>query len=340
MGRGVLPKKNAGFSLATVERQPSVTYRSTHRAIVATVFGMSSQPLTLLVLAAGLGSRFGGFKQIAPVGPNGEVILDYSIFDALRAGFDRVVLVIRPELEQPLREHFAQFLTPKLQVDYVFQELTDLPAGFALPPERVKPWGTCHAVLAARHAISGPFGVINADDFYGEDSYRVLAASLRDLPANTQYLVGFDLLKTLSPNGTVSRGLCKVAVDGNLEEVVEVTKIEPDGAGGAQALDSGTPVPLDPAAIVSMNMWGFGSDVFADFQSLFARFLEQSAGNPKAEFYIPSAVDALIKEKGAVCRVRSSASPWFGITYPEDKAETVSSIQALVSKGDYPERLN
>ncbi len=298
------------------------------------------QPLTLLVLAAGLGSRYGGFKQIAPVGPNGEVILDYSIFDALRAGFSRVVLVIRPELEQPLREHFAEFLTPDLQVEFVFQELTDLPAGFSLPPDRVKPWGTCHAVQAARHAIAGPFGVINADDFYGEDSYRVLAESLHDLPANTQVLIGFDLLKTLSANGTVSRGVCKVAVDGNLEEVVEVTKIEPDGAGGAQAMDSGSPVPLDPAAIVSMNMWGFGAEVFADFQILFARFLETNTGNPKAEFYIPSAVDALIKEKGAVCRVRSSASPWFGITYPEDKAETVSSIQALVTRGDYPQRLN
>ncbi|MEO7934111.1 MAG: NTP transferase domain-containing protein [Chthoniobacterales bacterium] len=298
-----------------------------------------SQPLTLLVLAAGLGSRFGGFKQIAPVGPNGEVILDYSIFDALRAGFDRVVMVIRPELEQPLREHFAEFLTPDLQVDFVFQEMTDLPEGFSVPEDRKKPWGTSHAVLAGRKVISGPFGVINADDFYGEDSYRVLADNLRTLPLNTQCLVGFNLLKTLSPNGTVSRGLCQVDAAGNLSDVVELTKIEPDGAGGAQALDSGTPVPLNPNDVVSMNMWGFGAEVLDDLWRLFSDFLADNIGNPKAEFYIPTAVDVLIKEGKATCRVRPSGSPWFGITYPEDKAETVASIQALVNAGKYPSHL-
>lgn len=298
-----------------------------------------SQPLTLLVLAAGLGSRFGGFKQIAPVGPNGEVILDYSIFDALRAGFDRVVMVIRPELEQPLREHFAEFLTPDLQVDFVFQRMDDLPEGFSLPAERTKPWGTSHAVLAGREVIDGPFGVINADDFYGTDSYRVLAENLRDLPLNTQCLVGFNLMKTLSPNGTVSRGLCQVDATGNLTEVVELTKIEHDGKGGAQALDSGSPVPLDPNDVVSMNMWGFGGEVMEDLWRLFGDFLAKNSGNPKAEFYIPTAVDALIKEGKSVCRVRPSPSPWFGITYPEDKAETVASIQALVNAGEYPHRL-
>ncbi len=299
-----------------------------------------SQPLSLIVLAAGLGSRFGGFKQIAPVGPNGEVILDYSIYDALRAGFDRIVMVIRPELEAPLREHFAEYLTPELKVAFVFQKMDDLPEGHSLPAERVKPWGTCHAVLAAREVIDGPFGVINADDFYGADSYQVLAENLRALPPQTGCLVGFNLLKTLSPNGTVSRGLCQVGPDGNLIDVVELTKIEPDGAGGARALDSGAPVPLNPNDVVSMNMWGFGGEVMDDLWRLFGGFLTKSSANPKAEFYIPSAVDALIKEGGYACRVRASASDWFGITYPEDKAETVSSIQALVNAGDYPSRLN
>ena len=195
-------------------------------------------------------------------------------------------------------------------------------------------------MLAGREVVDGPFGVVNADDFYGADSYRVLAENLRDLPRNTQCLVGFNLLKTLSPNGTVSRGLCQVGADGNLVDVVEITKIEPDGAGGARALDSGSPVPLNPADVVSMNMWGFGGEVMADLWRLFGDFLAKNSGNPKAEFYIPSAVDALIKEGKCVCRVRPSASPWFGITYPEDKAETVSSIQALVNAGDYPNRLN
>ncbi|HEX8371465.1 MAG TPA: NTP transferase domain-containing protein [Chthoniobacterales bacterium] len=299
-----------------------------------------SSPLTLLVLAAGLGSRFGGFKQIAPVGPNGEVILDYSIFDALRAGFSRIVMVIRPELEQPLCEHFAEFLPADLEVEFVFQKMDDLPGGYAVPPDRTKPWGTSHAVLAGRGVIDGPFGVINADDFYGADSYRVLAENLRDLPTNTQCLVGFNLLKTLSPNGTVSRGLCQVGLDGNLVNVVELTKIEPDGAGGARALDSGTPVPLNPNDVVSMNMWGFGPEVMDDLWRLFEYFLAKNIENPKAEFYIPTAVDALIQEGKSVCRVRPSLSPWFGITYPEDKAETVANIQALVTAGDYPSRLN
>ena len=298
-----------------------------------------SQPLSLIVLAAGLGSRFGGFKQIAPVGPNGEVILDYSIFDALRAGFERIVMVIRPELEQPLREHFAKFQPTDLKVDFVFQEVTDLPPGETVPAERTKPWGTNHAVLAARHVIDGPFGVINADDFYGADSYQILAENLRNLPRNTQCLVGFNLMKTLSPNGTVSRGLCQVDPEGNLTNVVELTKIEPDGRGGAQALDSGTPVPLNSNDIVSMNMWGFGPEAMDDFWQLFATFLKENGSNPKAEFYIPSAVDSLIKSGKTTCRVRPSTSDWFGITYPEDKAETVANIQSLVAAGDYPNHL-
>lgn len=298
-----------------------------------------SQPLSLIVLAAGLGSRFGGFKQIAPVGPNGEVILDYSIYDALRAGFDRIVMVIRPELEAPLREHFGKFQRPDLKVDFVFQEMTDLPKGFTLPPERTKPWGTNHAVLAARHVINGPFGVINADDFYGAASYRVLAENLRDLPTNTQCLVGFNLMKTLSSNGTVSRGLCQVNADGNLAGVVEITKIEPDGAGGARALDSGTPVPLNSNDVVSMNMWGFGPEAMEDFWRLLSDFLRENIDQPKAEFYIPTAVDSLIKSGKATCRVRPSPSPWFGITYPEDKAETIANIQSLVAAGEYPNHL-
>lgn len=296
-----------------------------------------SKPLTLLILAAGLGSRFGGFKQIAPVGPNGEVILDYSIFDAIRAGFDRVVMVIRPELEQPLREHFAQFLSPSVKVDFVFQRMDDLPEGFSLPPDRVKPWGTCHAVLAARDVIDGPFGVINADDFYGASSYEVLAANLRELPKNTGCLVGFELMKTLSPNGSVSRGLCQVDPDGNLLEVIELTKIEHDGKGGAKSLNAaGEYDALDRNSIVSMNMWGFGSEAMGEFWRLFGEFLKENIHQPKAEFYIPIAVDALIKTGEGACRVRSSSSQWFGITYPEDKQETVDSIQRLVTGGKYP----
>ncbi|HEY5893825.1 MAG TPA: NTP transferase domain-containing protein [Chthoniobacterales bacterium] len=296
-----------------------------------------SKPLTLLILAAGLGSRFGGFKQIAPVGPNGEVILDYSIFDAIRAGFDRVVMVIRPELETPLREHFEQFLNPSVKVDFVFQRMDDLPDGFTLPPERVKPWGTCHAILAARDVIDGPFGVINADDFYGAHSYEVLAENLRNLPENSACLVGFELMKTLSPNGSVSRGLCQIDSDGNLLEVIELTKIEHDGKGGAKSLNAaGEYDALDRNSIVSMNMWGFGPEAMGEFWRLFAEFLKESISQPKAEFYIPIAVDSLVKTGKGTCLVRSSTSQWFGITYPEDKQETVDSIQRLVNEGKYP----
>ena len=295
---------------------------------------------SLLILAAGLGSRYGGFKQIDPIGPNGEIILDYSIFDAIRAGFGRVVLIARPELETPMREHFAETLGDRLDLQFVFQRMDDLPVGYELPADRQKPWGTAHAIWAAREAMPGGFGVINADDFYGPDSYRLLFQSLDGKPRGDVSLVGFELAKTLSAHGSVSRGICRVDEEGYLVDVLERTKIVPDGAGAARCeIENGSWIPLAGDAIASMNMWGFDGSVMAELERMFTEFLAENLHAPKAEFYIPSAVDALIKEGKSKCRVLRSGEQWFGMTYPEDREAVVASIRSLIDGGRYPSTL-
>ena len=297
---------------------------------------------TLLILAAGIGSRYGGFKQVDPVGPDGEIVLDYSAFDAWRAGFGQVVFVIQADLEQALREHFDSRLQGRLRVTYVPQKLNDLPNGFTLPTERRKPWGTGHAIWTARNAIDGAFAVINADDFYGPRSYRTMAEFLCSAEATapttpTFCMVAFRLSNTLSAHGSVSRGICTVDRDGYLSNVVERTKIEPSPDGGARFVDAqGSWQPLLGNEPASMNMWGFTPEIFPALEREFVQFLESRATDPKAELFIPTVVDDLIKADACRTAVLHTDEKWFGMTYREDREKVTESIADLITAGTYP----
>lgn len=293
----------------------------------------------LLILAAGLGSRYGGFKQIDPIGPNGEVIIDYSIFDALRAGFGRIVIVTTPALEAALREHFAKTLDENLDIVFTHQHLGDLPAGLALPAERQKPWGTAHAIWAARAELDASFGVINADDFYGPGSFRVLREFFVKSQPAEYALVGFQLAKTLSAHGSVSRGICRADAAGDLIDVIEHTKIERADAGARTFSSSGEWQPIAPDSITSMNMWGFDPTLFAHLDAQFREFLKSQIDNPKSEFFIPTVVDALIKQGACQCRILKTDEQWFGVTYQEDRAEAAGALRRLVERGVYPTSL-
>lgn len=299
--------------------------------------------LTLMVLAAGIGSRYGGLKQIDPVGPNGEVILDYSVFDALRAGFNRVVFVIRHDIEAAFRETILSRYEGRVDVALAYQELDMLPEGFPVPEGRVKPWGTAHAVLCGEPAVNGPFAVINADDFYGEDSYRVLARFFAETKPSTPdlySLVGFKLRNTLSPHGTVARGVCFADDDGNLKVAEEMTAIEALPGGLARnTYPNGSTRDLTGDEPVSMNMWGFYPSLYTHLRPEFEAFLQGTAGQPKAEFLIPFAVTNMIRSSVARCRILPTSSTWFGVTYREDKPGVVESIRRLIREGRYPESL-
>jgi dTDP-glucose pyrophosphorylase len=303
---------------------------------------MSVRP-TLVVLAAGIGSRYGGLKQIDPVGPGGEVVLDYSVFDALRAGFGRVVFIIRHDIETAFREAILSRYAGRVDAALAYQELDMLPPGFALPPERKKPWGTSHAVLCAAGQVHEPFAVINADDFYGEDSYRVLAKFLTAPVAagpDEYALVGFRLRNTLSAHGTVARGVCSADASGFLTVAEELTAIEAVPGGRARNRNpDGTVRELTGDEPVSMNMWGFRPPVFEQIRGEFQTFLRENAASPKAEFYIPTAITGLIRKGTARCRILPTSSAWFGVTYREDKPGVVESVRALIRQGRYPERL-
>jgi len=294
----------------------------------------------LLILAAGMSSRYGGgSKQTDAMGPCGETLLDYSVYDAKRAGFGRIVFVIRRENDAAFRERVVSRLEPHLPVALAFQEMTDLPAGFALPAGRTKPWGTGHAVLAARDEITEPFCVINADDYYGRDSFQVMADWLRrpdlDGPPCAWSMVGFRLRKTLSEHGKVARGICEVR-EGLLTGIEEMTDLYRTAGGAENRPSEGAARALDGETFVSLNMWGFTPAVFADFGASFAAFLEKNAGSERAEFYIPSGVDAAIQSGRATCRVLPTASQWFGVTYQDDKPRVTAAVQALVDAGEYP----
>jgi len=293
---------------------------------------------TLLVLAAGMGSRYGGLKQIQPVGANGETIIDYSIFDAMRAGFGKVVFVIRRDLEEPFKKIIGTRFGNKIAVDYVFQELDLLPPGFSVPPSRTKPWGTGHAILMAANAIREPFAAINADDFYGAHSFRVLAEHLRSGSPDFA-MVSFVLRNTLSEFGSVARGVCKASADGYLETVTEMTKIERDGTAAKAMAPDGKALRLGGDETVSMNLWGFTPALFNDLRELFVQFLAQQGAEEKSEFYIPAAVNELIRAGRARVKVLRSPDSWFGVTYREDHPLVVESIRKLVARGDYPEKL-
>lgn len=292
---------------------------------------------TLLVLAAGMGSRYGGLKQIDPVGPNGETIIDYSIYDAARAGFGKVVFVIRRDIEEPFKKIVGARFEKKIAVEYVFQELDKLPPGFSVPAERTKPWGTGHAILMAADVVREPFAAINADDFYGAHSFRVLAEHLQ---SSTDFaMVGFTLRNTLSEFGSVARGVCKTNRDGFLETVTELTKIEREGAGAKAPGPDGKALALTGDETVSMNMWGFTTELFDCLRKLFVKFLEQHGKEEKSEFYIPSVVNEAIRVKCARVKVLRTPDAWFGVTYREDRPLVVDGIRKLIAHGDYPEKL-
>ncbi len=297
---------------------------------------------TLLVLAAGMGSRYGGIKQMDPVGPAGEFILDYSVFDAWRAGFRRVVFIIRKELEEPLREHFGTNLDGRMEIDFVVQSLDELPGGFTLPSGRTKPWGTGHAIWCARNAVRGPFAAINADDFYGQRSFAILADYFNSpqYTDNSCALVAFQLNRTLSENGTVSRGVCSADADGVLTGIVERTSIVPDGHDGAKYQDDdGAWHPLTGLEPASMNLWGFPDSIFPRLEELLINFLKENGRQLKKEFYIPFAVNSLIAEYGWKAYLRTTPEHWFGMTYPQDHAVVRERIAALTAEGVYPEAL-
>ncbi|BDS05132.1 nucleotidyltransferase [Oceaniferula spumae] len=298
---------------------------------------------TLLVLAAGMGSRYGGLKQMDPMGPNGETVLDYSVFDAIRAGFTRVVFIIREDFAESFKEQVGSRFADKIQVDYVFQKLDDLPEGFSIPEGRVKPWGTTHAIRAARNAIDGPFAVINADDFYGSDSYKRMAtyfdhASKATDGVSHYCMVGYHLLKTLSDHGDVNRGICS-AENGFLKDVEEVTEIKQEtGSIQGNWLD-GERREVSQDAIASMNFWGFTADLFDHLEVHFIEFLKERGEEMKSECYIPTLIDELIRNGKADCRVLETDSSWFGVTYPDDKPHVVENIRRLVDEGEYPQSL-
>jgi UTP-glucose-1-phosphate uridylyltransferase len=291
---------------------------------------------TLLVLAAGMGSRYGGLKQIDPVGPNGETIIDYSIYDAQRAGFGKVIFVIRRDIESQFREVVGARFETRLPVEYAFQELDKLPPGFTVPPGRTKPWGTGHAILMAEPLIHEPFAMINADDFYGADTFRVLAEHLRHTrPDSTDYsMVGFTLRNTLSDHGTVARGVCQVDSAGMLQQIVEMLKIEktPTGARQGDTLLTGD----EP---VSMNFWGFTPQLFRQLHAELRRFLEAHGREEKSELLIPTVVNSLVSRREATCRVLRTTSSWFGVTYKEDRPIVIESVRQLIQRGEYPAKL-
>lgn len=298
---------------------------------------------TLLVLAAGMGSRYGGLKQMDPMGPNGETVLDYSVYDAIRAGFSRVVFIIREDFAEAFRQGVGSRFADRIEVDYVFQKLDDLPAGFAVPEGRQKPWGTAHAVRAARDAVHGHFAVINADDFYGRDAYERAAAFFASLPEGStrdMAMVGYPLENTLSDHGRVNRGICRIDADGFLTDVEEYLDIEreADGHVRGNALDGQRHV-VPAGSLVSMNFWAFGPAFFGQLEEAFSRFLAESGDQPKSECYIPTVVDHLIHGGEVRCPVLRTTSQWFGVTYPDDKPFVVESIRKLVELGEYPAKL-
>lgn len=301
---------------------------------------MKSKP-TLLILAAGMGSRYGSLKQIDKLGPSGETIMDYSIYDAVRAGFGKIVFVIRKSLEQDFKELFLRY-SSRIEIDYVFQELDNVPVGITVPAEREKPWGTGHAIMVAGDKINEPFAVINADDFYGKNSFDTIVKYLsRPITeeADKYCMVGYILENTLSEFGFVSRGVCDVDMKGKLTGIEECTKIQKIDDTVVYKDENGQDKHLTGKEIVSMNFWGFPPTIFGHLRQQFLDFISKNAGNPKAEFYIPFAVNDLLREGKANVHVLTTTDLWFGVTYKEDRPTTVERLSQLVKAGVYPEKL-
>ncbi|MDR0830863.1 MAG: nucleotidyltransferase [Prevotellaceae bacterium] len=296
---------------------------------------------TLLILAAGMGSRYGGLKQLDTIGPSGETIMDYSVYDAIRAGFGKVVFVIRHSFEQEFYKEVISKFEDKIEVKVVFQEISSVPQGSVFNPEREKPWGTNHAVLMAKDVINEPFGVINADDFYGRESFEILASFLKSAAGKTgdYCMVAYRLGNTLSENGFVSRGECFVDENDLLTGVTERTKIiEKESRLVFQDADN-QDIEIDKNTPVSMNFWGFTPDYFEHSQKSFVEFLAKRGNELKSEFYIPTMVNDLIASKTATCKVIKTPAQWFGVTYSEDRESVVEKISLLVGKNIYPQKL-
>ena len=296
---------------------------------------------TLFVLAAGMGSRYGGLKQLDGLGPNGETIMDYSIYDAVRAGFGKVVIVIRHSFEQDFREKVINKYEKVIPVEVVFQEIDCVPEGASYNKERVKPWGTNHALLMGKNVIKEPFAIINADDFYGKESYEVLAKFLmeKENKTNEYCMVGYRVSNTLSESGSVSRGVCEVDAENNLTSVVERTSIERKDNKIQFTDENGQEVEISENTPVSMNMWGFTPDYFKYSEEFFKKFLQENGDNLKSEFYIPTLVNELVCNKIVSCKVLDTPAKWFGVTYAEDRPQFVEKINDLVEKGVYPKKL-
>ena len=297
---------------------------------------------TLFVLAAGMGSRYGGLKQLDGLGPNGETIMDYSIFDAIRGGFGKIVFVIRKDFEQDFRDKVLSKYEGHIPTELTFQAIDDLPEGFTCPEDRTKPWGTNHAVLMGKSVINEPFAVINADDFYGRDAFAVMGKWLSELPEGSEgkySMVGFRVCNTLSENGTVARGVCAKDEAEMLTAVVERTEIMRVDGVISYKDENGEWQPVGEETPVSMNFWGFTPDYFKYSEAQFVDFLKENIDKPKSEFFIPLVVDNLINSGKATCEVLDTTAKWFGVTYAADRPGTVEKIQALVDAGEYPNKL-
>jgi len=297
----------------------------------------------LVVMAAGIGSRYGGLKQIDPVGPSGEIIIDYALYDAIEAGFQKVIFVINKDIEQAFRAKIGNAVERKVEVAYAFQELNALPPGFDVPPGREKPWGTAHAVLCASSKVDGPFAAINADDYYGRDAFQKLSEYL-DLADDTSEaydycMVGYVLNNTLTEHGHVARGVCTVSAEGYLETVVERTKIRKFGDLVKYTEDDENWVEIDPASTVSMNMWGFTQSFMDELEARFPEFLRKNTANLKAEYFVPTAVNDLVSRGKATVKVLPTDERWFGVTYRQDKDKVVEAISQKIAEGVYPRRL-
>lgn len=299
----------------------------------------------LVVMAAGMGSRYGGLKQIDPVDEYGHIIMDFSIYDAIRAGFERVIFIIKRENEESFRAAIGNRIEKQIETSYVFQDLHDLPDGFEVPEGRVKPWGTAHAVLSCLSVVDGPFAVINADDYYGQQAFQMIydyLASHEDTDRYQYTMVGYLLENTLTENGHVARGVCGTNADGKLTEITERVRIEKRADGPAYTEDDGaTWTPLAGDTVVSMNMWGFTNSMLPEIRDRFAAFLSENLSkNPlKCEYFLPFVVDELIREDKAEVTVLKSKDRWYGVTYREDKPVVVAAIQSLKDQGLYPQKL-
>ena len=299
----------------------------------------------LVIMAAGMGSRYGGLKQIDPVSDQGEIILDFSLYDAMMAGFEEAIFIIKKENEADFRALIDERAGKHMKVKYAFQELSDLPQGYGVPEGRVKPWGTCHAVLSARKLIDGPFAVINADDYYGPGAFQSIYDYLEKASDDELYrycMVGYEVQNTLTENGHVARGVCSVGTDETLQDIVERTKIMRREEGIAFTEDDGTTwTPLSEGTVVSMNFWGFTRSFVSEMEARFPAFLDKAlAENPlKSEYFLPGVVDQLIKEHKASVKVLKSRDKWYGVTYKEDKPGVVDALQAMKDQGIYPEKL-